>query len=64
MSKWGKETKCLKPWQNSIAYGVGKSIQRKGFVSAKQAKQAQIIYDTAKKYGFEDIKNKEEVIVN
>ena len=55
ISRWGKLTKCLEPWQNSIAYSVGKAIDRKGTVSVKQARQAKIIFDIAEKYGYEEI---------
>ncbi len=52
ISKWAKDTNNLQPWQRGIAFSVGTIIGRGKRPSVKQAKQAEIIYKSAKEKGF------------
>jgi hypothetical protein len=52
ISRWGKLTKSLEPWERSIAYSVGRTIGGGKNPSRKQAVQAKKIYDKAEKLGF------------
>lgn len=52
ISKWAKDTNNLQPWQRGIAFSVGTLIGRGKQPSVKQAKQAKIIYESAKEKGF------------
>ncbi|MEX0732557.1 MAG: AIPR family protein [Aquisalimonadaceae bacterium] len=52
ISKWAKETNNLQGWQRSIAFSIGRIINRGGAVSPKQAKQGVIILEEAQDLGF------------
>ncbi len=52
ISKWAKDTNNLQPWQRGIAFSVGTLVGRSKQPSVKQAKQAKIIYESAKEKGF------------
>ena len=52
ISKWAKDTNNLQPWQRGIAFSVGTLVGRGKKPSVKQAKQAEIIYQSAKEKGF------------
>ena len=52
ISKWAKDTSNLHPWQRGIAFSVGTLVGRGKKPSVKQAKQAEIIYQSAKEKGF------------
>ena len=52
ISKWAKDTNNLQPWQRGIAFSVGTLVGREKKPSVKQAKQAEIIYQSAKEKGF------------
>ncbi len=52
ISNWAKETNNLEPWQRGISFSVGSLIKRGKNPSYKQARQAQIIYETAVDKGF------------
>jgi hypothetical protein len=55
LARWGKETKVLAPYQNGIAYGIGKAISnpRKGKPSPKQAVQGRKMMVLALEKGFQ-----------
>lgn len=52
ISKWAKDTNNLQPWQRGIAFSVGTLVKRGKKPSVKQARQAKIIYQSAKEKGF------------
>jgi hypothetical protein len=54
LASWGKETKLLAPYQNGIAYGIGKAIAdpNKGQPSPKQAVQGLKMMTAALDKGF------------
>lgn len=52
ISSWGKETKALQPFQNGIAYTLGRYAGWKKEPSYKQAKQGVRILLTAREKGF------------
>jgi hypothetical protein len=54
LASWGKETKLLAPFQNGIAYGIGKAIAdpKKGQPSPKQAVQGLKMMTFALEKGF------------
>jgi hypothetical protein len=54
LASWGKETKLLAPFQNGIAYGIGKAIAdpKKGRPSPKQAVQGIKMMTIAIEKGF------------
>ena len=54
VSRWAKETNNLKSWQRSLAYSIGKIVERSGKVSRKQAKHGVTLLSTAEKLGFKD----------
>lgn len=64
LSGWAKETDNLAPWQRGIAYSLGKVKARNGQPSIKQARQAQIILDEAKRLGFTDESTTPQAIQN
>jgi hypothetical protein len=54
LASWGKETKFLAPFQNGIAFGIGKAISdpKKGIPSPKQAVQGMKMMKQAIEKGF------------
>jgi hypothetical protein len=54
LASWGKETKFLAPFQNGIAFGIGKAISdpKKGIPSPKQAAQGMKMMKQAIEKGF------------
>lgn len=54
LASWGKESRVLAPYQNGIAYGIGKAIanSRKGQPSPKQAAQGLKMMKIALEKGF------------
>ena len=52
LAKWGKETKFLESWQNSMAFNVGKNIANGRESSEKLLYQAKRIIKIAKSKGF------------
>lgn len=54
ISKWSKETDNLQPWQRSLAFSIGKLINRSGSVSIKQAKHGVAILQEVHRLGFRE----------
>lgn len=52
LSRWGSVTGSLEPWQNSIAFSIGKALARGKDPSYKQARQGKKMYDKAMRLGF------------
>jgi hypothetical protein len=52
LAKWGKETKFLQPWQNSMSFNVGKNISNGKESSEKLLYQAKKIIKLAESKGF------------
>ena len=52
ISSWGKETRNLKPFQNGIAFTLGKYARSQKEPSRKQANQGLVILQTAVEKGF------------
>ena len=55
LSKWAKETENFEGWQRSIVFSVGKRVSNGQQITYKQAKQAMIVYEEAKRKGFTDV---------
>ena len=53
LSRWAKETNNLAPWQRSIAFSVGTIVGRGKKPSYKQANQAKIALNEARRLGFD-----------
>ena len=53
LAKWGKETKFLQPWQNSMSFNVGKNISNGKESSEKLLYQVKKIIKLAKSKGFD-----------
>lgn len=54
ISKWSKETDNLQPWQRSLAFSIGKLVNRSGNVSIKQAKHGAAILEEVRRLGFKE----------
>ena len=52
LSKWAKETNNFLPWQRSLLFSVGRAIAGGKPVTIKQAVQAKVVYQEAKRKGF------------
>lgn len=52
ISKWSKETDNLQPWQRSLAFSLGKLVNRS--VSIKQAKHGAAILEEVRRLGFKE----------
>jgi len=52
LSRWGKLTNSLAPWERGIPYSIGKRISKGKEPSYKQAKHGVRIYDKAIELGF------------
>ncbi|MFZ2410121.1 MAG: AIPR family protein [Candidatus Methanoperedens sp.] len=53
IAHWAKETGNLKPWQRSLSFSMGNLAKRGREPSRKQAAQALIILEDARRLGFE-----------
>jgi hypothetical protein len=51
IATWAKDTGNLQPWQRGIAFGVGQRIAQNREPSIKQARQARILYEEARRLG-------------
>ncbi len=52
LSRWGKETGSLAPWERSLSFSIGRLAAQKRPPSAKQALQGRRILDKAQAKGF------------
>lgn len=52
LSHWSKETGALQPWQNAIAYSLGRLCARGKAPSVKQARQGVKLLQEAQRLGF------------
>jgi hypothetical protein len=57
LSKWGKETDALSPFERKIVYSVGKLVSKNARPSAKQYSQLEKIYEKIKDKSFDDYFN-------
>jgi hypothetical protein len=52
LSRWGKETEALQPWQRALAFSLGRLLHNGKRPSAKQAHQGSRILGIARERGF------------
>ncbi|MBK8293664.1 MAG: AIPR family protein [Solirubrobacterales bacterium] len=52
LSNWAKETGNLAPWQRSLAYSLGKRLNRGNPPTLRQGQQGKRVLDEAKRLGF------------
>lgn len=55
IAKWAKETNNLQPWQRSLAFSIGKLVNRSSNLSQKQAKHGLSILKESEELGFKAI---------
>ncbi|HZO66213.1 MAG TPA: AIPR family protein [Kribbellaceae bacterium] len=55
LAKWAKETQNLQPWQRQLAFSIGRYLSNGWTVSERQAHQALVSLEEARRLGFQQL---------